>query len=229
MPTNAIVRAMKDLNGSFIFAVCLLAFTALVFFFKYGEQRLHSSALEKERIASETVAINLEKEVERRIQITEEAEKVARKNMERAEQARKMLESARKESELSQKELLDSLNSQLEREAEARLAAENASKELAVQRDILSKTADETRKSLEKLQAQKQDSNAAEIKRMQKLLAEKEKEIEALKLRQAELERMRIQAEAAQRKTEAEIIDKGGQVSLPKHKRILSPNIRSGR
>lgn len=220
---------MKDLNGSFIFAVCLLAFTALVFFFKYGQQRVHSSVLEMEKMASETAAMNLEKEVERRTQITAEAEKTAKKNIERAEQARRMLENARKESELSQKELLDSLNAQLEREAEARLAAENASKELATQRDLLSRAAEETRKSLEKLLAQKQNSNAAEIERMKKLLAEKEKEIEALKLRQAELEKMRAKAEDAQRKTETEILDRGGQISLPKNRRIISPNIRSGR
>ena len=37
---------MKDLHGTFIFAICLLAFTAVVFFFKYGQQRVHSHMLE---------------------------------------------------------------------------------------------------------------------------------------------------------------------------------------
>ncbi len=218
---------MKDLNGSFIFAVCLLAFTALVFFFKYGSERVQTNVLKAEVRASETTAMNLEREMSRHAEVGARAEEEARKNIEKANQAKKMLERARAESAMSKKELLDSLNAQLEREAEARLSAEKALAELAKQRDILRKTVENTRKSLEDLRAQKQAQSSEEIRKMKKLLKEKEAEIVRLKSRQSELEELRARAAEIQKMTEEEILERGGQVLLPRNKRILSPNIRS--
>ena len=46
---------MKELQNTFILAICLLAFTTVVFFFKYGKERAQSKALEAENIASQTI------------------------------------------------------------------------------------------------------------------------------------------------------------------------------
>jgi hypothetical protein len=57
---------------------------------------------------------------------------------------------------------------------------------------------------------------------MQKLLKDREAEIERLKRRQAELEAMNARAREAQIQTEKEIEKRGGIVLLPRHKRIFS-------
>ena len=62
----------------------------------------------------------------------------------------------------------------------------------------------------------------------EELLREREAEIERLKKRQAELEFLRQQAYEAQRRTEMEIAARGGTISVPRAKLILSPNIRTG-
>lgn len=125
---------MKELQNTFILAICLLAFTTVVFFFKYGKERAQSKALEAENIASQTLVYDMEKRAEQRAEEAERLSKIARQsaeaNMLKAKQAREMLEKSKRQSELTQKELVKNLNSQLEREADARIAAEKASKEL---------------------------------------------------------------------------------------------------
>jgi len=221
---------MKDLQGSLIFAICLLAFTAVVFFFKYGQERAQSQVLEVESAAAKNRALTMEKEISRRAEEAERMGRIAQQsavaNYEKAKQAREMLAKAKSSTELSQKEIVDKLNAQLEREADARISAEKASVELAKQRDVLKKTVAETRQALEKLRAQKTNQDTAKISGMQKLLKEREDEIEALKKRQAELERIMRESRASQLATEREIENRGGLVLLPRHKRILSPNIR---
>ena len=68
-----------------------------------------------------------------------------------AQQAREMLEKSKRQSELTQMELVKNLNSQLEREADARIAAEKASKELQKQRDILKIAVEDAKSALDEL------------------------------------------------------------------------------
>ncbi|MFR6034493.1 MAG: hypothetical protein ACLUKN_15775 [Bacilli bacterium] len=77
------------------------------------------------------------------------AQQSAQKNLENARQAREMLERAKKQNSLGQKELIDKLNAQLEREADARLSAQKASEELSKQRDELRKAVESTKEALE--------------------------------------------------------------------------------
>ena len=139
-----------------------------------------------------------------------------------------MLERAKRTSSLTQKEIVSKLNAQLEREADARLSAEKAYAELLKQRDILDKTVAQTKSDLERLRAQNSTRSESldRLENMRKLLKSRESEIEALKLRQAELERLNAAALEAQAATEREIERRGGIVLLPHHKRILSPNVR---
>lgn len=144
----------------------------------------------------------------------------------KAKQAREMLEKSKRQSELTQKELVKNLNSQLEREADARIAAEKASKELQKQRDILRLAVADAKSALDELKKKKQSSGDIEIARMQDLLAQREAEIERLKKRQAELERLRIEAEESQRKTEEQLRSRGVVPTLPRSKLLLlSPNV----
>ena len=190
---------MKELQNTFILAICLLAFTTVVFFFKYGKERAQSKALEAENIASQTLVYDMKKRAEQRAEEAERLSKIAKQsaeaNMLKAKQAREMLEKSKRQSELTQKELVKKLNAQLEREADARIAAENASKELQKQRDILRLAVADAKSALDELKKKKQSSGDIEIARMQDLLAQREAEIERLKKRQSELERLRIEAE----------------------------------
>ena len=180
---------MKDLQGSLIFAMCLLAFTAVVFFFKYGQQRVQSQLLEAENLATQNQAMGIERKATEAERLSRVAQQSAINNLQKAKEAREMLERAKKSSELSQKEIVDRLNAQLEREADARISAEKASAELSRQRDILNRTVAQTKSDLQRLQSRKSNDKAYQtrIETMQKLLKQRESEIEALKKRQAEL------------------------------------------
>lgn len=203
---------MKELQNTFIFAICLLAFTTVVFFFKYGRERAQSKVLEAENMASQTLVFDMEKKAERRAKEAERLSKIARQsaeeNMRRAQQAREMLEKSKRQSELTQMELVKNLNSQLEREADARIAAEKASKELQKQRDILKIAVEDAKSALDELKKRGAEDGGAEIARMQDLLAQREAEIERLTKRQAELERLRMEAEESQRKIEERLRSK---------------------
>ena len=221
---------MKDFQGSLIFAMCLLALTAVVFFFKYGQERAETIRLEAETEIVQNKVYDIEKkanletaEAERLSRI---AQKSAENNMEKARIAREMLEKSKRTSALTQKEIVAKLNAQLEREADARLSAEKASAELAKQRDILTKAVAQTKSDLQKLKDMQgsinDKSSSQRILAMQKLLKDREAEIERLKKRQAELEAMNARAREAQIQTEKEIEKRGGIVLLPRHKRIFS-------
>ena len=221
---------MKDFQGSLIFAMCLLALTAVVFFFKYGQERAETIRLEAETEIVQNKVHDIEKkanletaEAERLSRI---AQKSAESNMEKARIAREMLEKSKRTSALTQKEIVDKLNAQLEREADARLSAEKASAELAKQRDVLTKAVAQTKSDLQKLKdlqgSVNDKSSSQRILAMQKLLKDREAEIERLKKRQAELEAMNALAREAQMQTEKEIERRGGIVLLPRHKRIFS-------
>jgi len=222
---------LKDLQGTFIFAVCLLAFTAIVFFFKYGQERAQSRILVAENIATQNKVLNVEIESARRAREAERisriAEESAKANIEKARQARDMLDKAKASSAVTQKEVVDRLNAQLEREADARIAAEKASAELAAQRDILRKAMTDTKESLEKLMEQKSKHSSSEILRMRNPLKDREREIEALKKRQAELERLRDEAIRSQLSTAREIESRGGVITVSRNKLIYTPAIRS--
>lgn len=221
---------MKDFQGSLIFAMCLLALTAVVFFFKYGQEHAETIRLEAETEIVQNKVHDIEKkanletaEAERLSRI---AQKSAESNMEKARIAREMLEKSKRTSALTQKEIVDKLNAQLEREADARLSAEKASAELAKQRDVLTKAVAQTKSDLQKLKdlqgSVNDKSSSQRILAMQKLLKDREAEIERLKKRQAELEAMNALAREAQMQTEKEIEKRGGIVLLPRHKRIFS-------
>lgn len=222
---------MKDFQSSLIFALCLLGLTAGVFIFKYSAERAETKRLEAETQLVQDQVYSIEKkatlEAEKAEHLSRIASASAKINMEKARIAREMLEKSKQTSALTQKEIVDKLNAQLEREADARLAAENASVELAKQRDILTKAVAQTKSDLQKLKELQSTSNdkstSKRILAMQKLLKEREEEIERLKKRQAELEMLNAQAREAQMNTEREIVKRGGLVLLPHHKRILSP------
>ena len=222
---------MKDFQSSLIFALCLLGLTAGVFIFKYTAERAETKRLEAETQLVQDQVYSIEKkatlEAEKAARLSRIASESAKSNMEKARIAREMLEKSKQTSALTQKEIVDKLNAQLEREADARLAAENASVELAKQRDILTKAVAQTKSDLQKLKELQITSNdkstSTRILAMQKLLKEREEEIERLKKRQAELEMLNAQAREAQMNTEREIVKRGGLVLLPHHKRILSP------
>ena len=216
---------LKEFQSIFIFAVCLLAFTAVVFFVKYENERAQSKMLEAKSIASANMVEVIEKEVKAAHRRSILANERAAESAKNAKVAREMLEQARAKSAMSQKEIVDSLNAQLEREADARIAAENASKELILERDRLSKAVEETRKALSILQSSKKStsSSLAEIERMRKTLSERESEIERLKARQIELENLHRQARDAQMRIENEMSLKQYRITLPKEKRIIFP------
>ena len=104
---------MKDFQGSLIFAMCLLALTAVVFFFKYGQERAETIRLEAETEIVQNKVHDIEKkanletaEAERLSRI---AQKSAESNMEKARIAREMLEKSKRTSALTQKEIVDIL------------------------------------------------------------------------------------------------------------------------
>ncbi len=222
---------LKDLQGTFIFAVCLLGFTATVFFFKYGQERAQSKTLEAENAASQNKIASVEMEADKRARELERLGRIAsasaKANLEKAREAREMLERAKASSAASQREIIARLNAQLEREADARISAEKASAELAMQRDVLRKSAEETRRALEALRAKKYEDGSSEISKLSNLLKARDAEIEALKKRQAELEKIRDEALKFQTETEREIKSRGGAVTVSRNKLVYSPNIRS--
>lgn len=217
---------MKDLQGSLILALCLFAFTAVVFFFKYGQERAQSQMLEAETLAAQNQAMSVEKKASEVARLEQIARKKAAENLRKVKEAREMLERSKKTSALTQKEIVARLNSQLEREAQARLAAERASEELAKQRDILNRAVAQTKADLERLRSVKNSNEnyLSRIDELSELLKRREVEIEDLKKRQAELERMNAAARELQLSTEREIEKRGGIVLLPHHKRVFSPN-----
>lgn len=218
---------MREFYAAIIFAVSLLAVTVVVLVFKYGQQHAYTKALEAESAAVHTRA-NIEMEAARR---ADAVRRSVEENLEKARQAREMLEKAKASSAMTQKQIIDAMNAQLEREAEAREAAQKASVELIEQRDELARAVGRTRAELQRLRDVKKDTPvpSLEITRLQKLLREREAEIERLKVRQAELERLHLQAVEAQKRTELEIEARGGKVTLAKSRRVISPNLRSGK
>ena len=215
---------LKEFQSIFIFAVCLLAFTVVVFFVKYENERAQSQMLEKKSIESANMVVVIEKEAQEAHRKSILANKRADESAKNAKAAREMFEQARIKNAMSQKEIVDSLNAQLEREADARIAAENASKELVVERDRLSKAVLETRNALSLLRKSKKSSSSlAEIEKMRKILSDREAEIERLKVRQAELERMHREAREAQMRIESEMSSKNYRITLPRHKRVIFP------
>ena len=116
------------------------------------------------------------------------------------------------------------MNAQLEREADARLAAERASDELARERDRLAKSVSETNKVLASLKNAKKTQNlSADIEKMRRQLDEREAEIERLKVRQAELELLRKRAYELQMQIENEMNFKNYKITIPKNKRLIVP------
>ena len=195
---------------------------------KYGQERVQSQILEAETKTAQTRAMTVERKADEAERKTRLAQETAADNIRKAQEAREMLERAKRTSSLTQKEIVSKLNAQLEREADARLSAEKAYAELLKQRDILDKTVAQTKSDLARLRAQNstRSDSLDRLENMRKLLESRESEIEALKLRQAELERLNAAALEAQAATEREIERRGGIVLLPHHKRILSPNVR---
>ncbi|MBO5254256.1 MAG: hypothetical protein J6B07_00345 [Opitutales bacterium] len=215
---------LKEFQSIFIFAVCLLAFTVVVFFVKYENERAQSQMLEQKSIESANMVVVIEKEAQEAHRKSILANKRADESAKNAKAAREMLEQARIKNAMSQKEIVDSLNAQLEREADARIAAENASKELVVERDRLSKAVAETRNALNILRkTKKSSSSSVEIEKMRRILSDREAEIERLKVRQAELERMHKEARDAQLRIESEMSSKNYRITLPRHKRVIFP------
>ncbi len=224
---------MNDLHKSLLIALCLIAFTAVIFFLKYGQQKSQSEMLERKTQESAMKLSDIDERAKAAMRQATEAEKSsldarkkAQENLEKAKTAASMLEKMQKESALTKKEIVDRLNAQLEREADARIAAENASIELAKQRDILMKAAEETRKAYEELRASKTVKAGEDINRIKKMLIEKDAEIARLKENQEELEALRRLAETMQLETERRIADEGGEVEIPTVKRLRSPNLR---
>ena len=225
---------MNDLHKSLLIGLCLLAFTAVVFFFKYGQERTNLEILKAEKHTAQMRLENIDEQAKAalekasRAEILSEAERrKASENLEKARTAAKMLEKMRNESAATKKELIANLNAQLEREAEARLAAEEASKELSKQRDNLKISMESTRKALDELKLKNNMDTNAEIERIKALLGKKDSEIAKLKKELEELEELRKKAERLQMLTEQRIINMGGDILLPRPKRLLSPNLRS--
>lgn len=216
---------LKEFHSIFIFAVCLLAFTVVVFLVKYENERAQTKILEAKSIENANMVVVIEKEAKEAHRRSVLANKRAAESAKKAKDARAMMEQAMKKSEMSQKEIVASLNAQLEREADARIAAESASKELAAERDRLSKAVAQTRSALDALQKTRQASpkHAEEISKMRTALAEREAEIERLKTRQTELEILHKQAVEAQLRIESQMSRSNYNITLPKHKRLIFP------
>ena len=216
---------LKEFQSIFIFAVCLLAFTVVVFLVKYENERAQTKMLEAKSIENANMVVVIEKEAQEAKRRSAIANKRAAESAKKAKDARVMMEQAMKKSEMSQKEIVAALNAQLEREADARIAAENATKELAAERDRLTKAVAQTRSALDNLQKTKDMSSAraAEISRMRGALAAREAEIEALKARQAELEALNKEAREAQLRLETQMSRSNYNITLPKHKRLIFP------
>lgn len=71
---------MKDLQGTFIFAVCLLAFTVVVLIFKYGQERAQSQILKAENLATQNMALSVEMEAARKAQEADRLSRIAQQS-----------------------------------------------------------------------------------------------------------------------------------------------------
>ncbi len=216
---------LREFQSIFIFAVCLLTFTGGVFFVKYENERAQTRALEEKTKESANRVVVIEREAKLAYERSVLANKRAAESARKAKEAKEMFEAAALKKQMSQKEMVESLNAQLEREADARIAAENSAKELAKERDKLVKAVGETRQALLKLNSETTPASAAadEIARVSKLLEAREAEIERLKARQIQLEKMEFEARQAQLKTESQMRAKNYTITIPKHKRLIFP------
>ena len=216
---------LREFQSVFIFAVCLLTFTGGVFFVKYENERAQTKALEAKTRESADKVAEIQKQArlayERSVQANRRAAESARK----AKEARQMFEQAALKKQMSQEQIVSTLNAQLEREADARIAAENSAKELAKERDNLAKSVEETRMALEQLNKSAKPNSAAagELSRIKTLLSQREAEIERLKVRQSQLERLEREARQAQLRTEMQMRQNNYRITIPKSKRLIFP------
>ncbi len=215
---------LREFQSVFIFAVCLLTFTGGVFFVKYENERAQTKALEAKTRESADKVAEIQKQARLAYERSVQANKRAAESARKAKEARQMFEQAALKKQMSQEQIVSTLNAQLEREADARIAAENSAKELAKERDNLAKSVEETRMALEQLnKSAKPNSAAGELSRIKALLSQREAEIERLKVRQSQLERLEREARQAQLRTEMQMRQNNYRITIPKSKRLIFP------
>ena len=223
---------MKNLQGALILLACLFAFAAVVFFFKYNELRSQAKLLETNNLASQGEAIGAKIEADQKSGEASGMERLAAENAKKAKEAQEMLARFKAGSEEEKQKLLEALNAQLSREADARLAAEKANAELAAQRDALEKAVAETRAALEELENKKSApgkkaelsaDDKRKVSKMQEDLKAREAQIEEMRKRAETLEAQRAAAESRQIVIEREIEKHGGKLAMPRYKRITTP------
>ena len=219
---------MNNLQKNFIIAMCLIAFVCCIFAVKYARQKTETISLAERVENQESLAKMQQLKTQQLKDVAERARIKALNDLKKAEQARKMLEKTKAQSEKNQQKLLADLNAQLEREANARSSAESASIELARQKEALQKAVGEARQTIAKLQQSTSGKNNTDklLDFYKNLIREKDAEIADLRQKQLELDQLKKNAEAAQISTEKEILSKGGTITLPKSRRLLSPNFR---
>lgn len=216
---------LREFQSVFIFAVCLLTFTGGVFFVKYENERAQTKALEAKTRESADKVAEIQKQARLAYERSVQANKRAAESDRKAKEARQMFEQAALKKQMSQEQIVSTLNAQLEREADARIAAENSAKELAKERDNLAKSVEETRMALEQLNksAKPNSASAGELSRIKALLSQREAEIERLKVRQSQLERLEREARQAQLRTEMQMRQNNYRITIPKSKRLIFP------
>lgn len=216
---------LREFQSVFIFAVCLLTFTGGVFFVKYENERAQTKALEAKTRESADKVAEIQKQARLAYERSVQANKRAAESARKAKEARQMFEQAALKKQMSQEQIVSTLNAQLEREADARIAAENSAKELAKERDNLAKSVEETRMALEQLNRSAKPNSAAagELSRIKTLLSQREAEIERLKVRQSQLERLEREARQAQLRTEMQMRQNNYRITIPKSKRLIFP------
>ena len=216
---------LREFQSVFIFAVCLLTFTGGVFFVKYENERAQTKALEAKTRESADKVAEIQKQARLAYERSVQANKRAAESARKAKEARQMFEQAALKKQMSQEQIVSTLNAQLEREADARIAAENSAKELAKERDNLAKSVGETRMALEQLNKSAKPNSAAagELSRIKTLLSQREAEIERLKVRQSQLERLEREARQAQLRTEMQMRQNNYRITIPKSKRLIFP------
>ncbi len=216
---------LREFQSVFIFAVCLLTFTGGVFFVKYENERAQTKALEAKTRESADKVAEIQKQARLAYERSVQANKRAAESARKAKEARQMFEQAALKKQMSQEQIVSTLNAQLEREADARIAAENSAKELAKERDNLAKSVEETRMALEQLNKSAKPNSAAagELSRIKALLSQREAEIERLKVRQSQLERLEREARQAQLRTEMQMRQNNYRITIPKSKRLVFP------
>ena len=216
---------LREFQSVFIFAVCLLTFTGGVFFVKYENERAQTKALEAKTRESADKVAEIQKQARLAYERSVQANKRAAESARKAKEARQMFEQAALKKQMSQEQIVSTLNAQLEREADARIAAENSAKELAKERDNLAKSVEETRMALEQLNKSAKPNSAAagELSRIKTLLSQREAEIERLKVRQSQLERLEREARQAQLRPEMQMRQNNYRITIPKSKRLIFP------